>query len=157
MKKVFYGTLFLALVGIGVVGCKKTDLSKNEENVSTSILTAKANGRVYFDNGDPNGVEGIDYGCSGSGGGCLPEVTVKPSIVNPVKNVYYSAGNNSLVSTIFTNNKIDFFEIFGEQNVNDVISGVATVTVRGNISSIENTYFSFVKGGTIQSTVPVKI
>jgi hypothetical protein len=37
MKKLIYGTLFLALVGIGIIGCKKEISSKQETNNSQSV------------------------------------------------------------------------------------------------------------------------
>lgn len=48
MKKLVYGTLFLALVGVGFVGCKKENIALNDQN---SIKQTKEGTRYYAENG----------------------------------------------------------------------------------------------------------
>jgi len=50
MKKLIYGTLFLALVGIGVVGCKKEELQKqsNQDVKFDSELNIASDGRMLI-------------------------------------------------------------------------------------------------------------
>lgn len=42
MKKLIYGSLFLALVGIGVIGCKKETSVSHKDSSLNSLLSLKS-------------------------------------------------------------------------------------------------------------------
>lgn len=155
MKKVI---LTFSAAMMFLASCEKTQIQTNEKlNASNEVFTTKATLRVYFDNGTFPGVDGVDYGCSGAGGNCQPDVVVVGGIADPVKDLYNAIGSHTVVHELFTDNETIFNEVFGEENVENVLNNVLTVSVRGSIYDTQTAYFVFKKNGTEFSVVPVRL
>jgi len=116
-----------------LAGCEK------ERSVPATLRPGAVEGstktslRVYYDDGTIPGVEGVNCGCSGSGGNCLGEVVITPGFRPALNNVFtavFTANDPSIV-TAFTNNKTMLLNYVSSAHVNGVVNGTHTARARG--------------------------
>ena len=134
--------IFSALVVAGaLLSCEKTNFNNSQvhDNSEEFENLVKANGRVWFDNGNIPGVDGVDYGCAGSGGKCLPEVVVTASIANLVNDF----GNTDEPVVFAEDNYADLSTIISTDDLDEVINSNYSVTLRSPGSSTTTGYIVF--------------
>lgn len=142
--------------------CEKEDITVKDDNSNqnstiTSVEKASAELRIWYDNGDPDGIEGEDYGCHKSGGNCYPEVVVTPSIgedLDDVIDVINTEDSEAIISS-FHNNESFLSDLFGTDVVENVIDGVYTPSTRGELTADSRIYFLFNSSESLEVVKPV--
>lgn len=142
--------------------CEKEDITVKDDNSNqnstiTSVEKASAELRIWYDNGDPDGIEGEDYGCHESGGNCYPEVVVTPSIgedLDDVIDVINTEDSEAIISS-FHNNESFLSDLFGTDVVVKVIEGVYKPSIRGELTEHNSIYFLFERDNMIEVVKPI--
>jgi hypothetical protein len=123
------------LVGVAltilVSSCQKE--KDNSLSLAEEQGLPKASLRVYFDDGTVPGVEGVNYGCSGTGGNCLNDVVVTSELKPAMDNVFSAAysANDEQIRAAFQTNKAALLNYVSSKHVNGVITGAYTARARG--------------------------
>ncbi|MDX1350286.1 MAG: hypothetical protein R3279_08565 [Putridiphycobacter sp.] len=157
MKKLKYGALFLALVGIGFASCEKEKIKveKNSEVVVSAPQTRTSSGRHVNYNS-----QGEVIGCSGTGGTCANEVEVvgimSPAEINTLSTTV-SSNNQSDIQTYFDDNENILVQVFGSANVEAVINGYLSVKLDGQVSQSTVGYFIFADAVSSELTAVVPV
>ena len=101
----------------------------NEFEAVYPMLAQGNNLRVYYDNG------GDDYGCSGSGGNCLPDVIITPSVYQMAQSIetILSAGSQDEVQNFFQDNYESLVEFISPNYIEGTLSGYYHVSCRGHV------------------------
>lgn len=110
----------------------------NEFEAVYPLLAQGSSLRVYYDNG------GDDYGCSGSGGNCLPDVIVTPSVyqlAENIDNIVSGGGAPDEINNFFQENYEGLVEFIDPAYIEGTLSGNYNVSCRGYVS--ENFYLIF--------------
>lgn len=124
--------LFLTLSILTLISCSK----ENERDSLNSPTEERktANLRIYYDNG------GNDYGCSGVGGNCLPDVDVCGNCLDSwiqlllwlVEHQHYphsiDPGDPNNPNNVYD----DLVYMFGQNNADLILNGTATITTKGS-------------------------
>ncbi len=123
MKKLIYGTLFLALVGIGLISCKKAEINKTENQSSIELNTKEAPlvPKIrHFECGEP--ISGYPYPCPNAncdfmGDNCLPTVYIYSDRKGYYDGNYeeYLEAVDILDYYIFVGNTPNFFENYVDE------------------------------------------
>lgn len=160
MKKVVVSSIFLATVVL--FSCEKEEIKTNPEDskdVTENLSESKALGNIleWHDNGDPEGVDGVDFGCWDSGVRCTYEAPVSPSVSEDLIDVIdvIDAGKSADIISTFQDNQSWLSDLIGADVVEKVIDGVYTVSTRGVFTEDENTYFLFSEMNKISEVRPV--
>jgi hypothetical protein len=158
--------LILALSVVGLVIMTLNSCTKENETLSgqkpvSVAKTVKApptnNLRIWHDNGNVPGVEGVDYGCWDLGGNCLPTVVVVGTPIKVIKTLVHQIETNDiegLNSTMKTNFDI-LSKIFETSVLQSIIDGKANISVRGSLTENSKAYFLISEKDEIEQVVPV--
>lgn len=162
MKKVMMSSLLIAAAVL--FSCEKEDVKTNIESskdVTENPTVAKAASdlRIWYDNGDPDGVEDVDYGCKDSGGNCYATADVTPSTSDDLGDVIdvINTGNEEDIISSFKENERMLKDILGSFVVEQVIEEIYTVAVRGELNEDENIYFLFSSADKLEEVKPVGV
>ncbi len=130
MKKLIYGGLFLATVGIGIVGCKKevgkpdsVQTQSNEEVMSTKAMT-----KEFVDLG------GELTGCyTTQHPNCTNAVTITAKRAQLVSDLFTTIENNDQAGAadLINHNYDAIVDIFDRSYVDSFLSGNHALEVRG--------------------------
>jgi len=154
MKKLVLSGALLLAFSAAFVACEKEEVKPVvSSTVNDTDAPVKAGTRkVWFDEG------GSNYGCKGSGGNCLDEVVARLQKYTLLNEIGTCANNNqnALVIAKFIENYADLSSLISTDVLDDVINGVATLKVKGTVSSSSTAYFLFTKAGNIYSVQPIK-
>lgn len=136
-----YGALFLATVGIGMLSCEKVVPQVKEKATDGEVVSnseTKVSSRpAFFDNG-------VNYGCEGTGGNCLPMVTIRPkSLHHSIDNIINSNDDPNVVRNEFQSHKKLYLEICSQNAVNGILDGSLTLETRGAIGVPNGLFFKF--------------
>ncbi len=143
MKKIIFSALFF---GIFLVACEKNDTNLDAlTESSTTMERSDSDLRVYYDNGKVPGVEGVDYGCKGSGGSCLPTITVDLPTQQVITHVLevVDLGDNEAISETFSTFRETLTEVISSDLVSGVATGALNVKNRGDFSTETSAYLQF--------------
>lgn len=160
MKKLIYGGLFLAIVGIGFTSCEKEEISKQSNRQDKPVVnqednTAKIGGhnmRYYYDNG------GNDYGCEGSSGNCYETVVVTPKLADVINDIGDNNNDDGKVRELVNLNYEALTDILSNQILDGIIEGQFNLRVKGSLHSEGKTaYLLILKGEDIASVYPASI
>src|SRR5690606_12281145 len=111
---------------------------EREETISSNDGIAfrhKSNYMIYYDNGNPNGTWGKDFGCRDTGSNCIEPIL----ITNYIKVFSYalasriSTGTPTEIREYFTVNRTLLDTLLDYSLVEDVIDGKIFVKHRGGI------------------------
>jgi hypothetical protein len=167
MKKVILSATSFALFSLILSSCEKEEVKTNDsvlvaETISTEKGSgfeekAKGNSRVWFDNGSPTGVDGVDYGCKDTGGNCRADVSVSPGIMNDIRNIgdVVKTKNKNLIKHEFITKRAILEVAIDDQYIDNVIKGGLDVDVRGEEGTM---YFLFLApgNGNVVKAFPIK-
>ncbi len=132
---------------------KETRSSKSEFTDEPISHTKQQDLRMWWDSGRIPGIEGVDYGCEGIGGNCLPEVVVTPKTAALLTDFAQSTHSKSFASTHYRN----LSKVINTETLDDVIHGKLTVSIRGEIGIGKTGYVKFSSGnGTVISVYPFR-
>ena len=161
MKKI----ICIAIVSLTLANCQKTQklnpttsTSTNTTTVSENLTNARTGGtdskyRIF------SRVRG-SYGCSGTGGNCLPDVVVKPGISDYIvfKNLIatVSSGNNIAIRNYFEANRTVLSAYMPVAEIDYVIAGTDNVTNVVNPDGVSN-FLIFTNELTTMLVLPVKL
>ena len=166
MKKVILSTFALSVL---FMACEKdvivpdSEITANEQSAQTisndADLTTKANGRIWFDNGEQPGVDGEDYGCDLTGGNCLDEVVVvglvdqgdMGDVIDEIR-----GGDAEGIIDLFESNETMLDGYIDPDLVDKVISEYYTVSCRGIFGTSTSAYLKFYDGTTLQNVTPLQ-
>ena len=160
MKKNLYNGILCLLL------CLTFSCSQNNQPEPTAKTTIKNDRlekgsvmRKYYDDGDPNGREGISYGCSSEPENCLPDLVCNPSyfvVFNAAFNTI-GTGNISAIQGFFNANRSTLIQHISTSTVDATIAGNYTVTSRGTDPN-QNRYMIFTNVGTqvIDEVYPIR-
>ncbi|WP_299435015.1 hypothetical protein [uncultured Aquimarina sp.] len=159
MKYLIVGALALGLI---LTSCNKEEIETIEESVITvDIEKAAGSYRVWYDNGNQPGQDGVDYGCKGSGGNCLDTVVVTASMASPeiagdlVDTV--GSGNTGAVIDIFKHYGRELSEVIPANLIEGVIGGELQVSNKGTFEKNEIVYLNFNdRRGNTKSVIPLR-
>lgn len=159
MKKI----ICFAVVSIAFASCQKTqklnpstETSSSTVSSSQSTMSARTGGtnskyRIF------SRVRG-SYGCSGTGGNCLPDVVVKPHAAERVlfRDLFnvIASGDSQVIRNFFELNSTALSVFIPVEEINYVISGTDTVTSVVNSDGISN-YIIFTNEGSTMLVLPV--
>ncbi|SEC20815.1 hypothetical protein SAMN04489761_2378 [Tenacibaculum sp. MAR_2009_124] len=154
------------LVGITLALAFTLSSCSNEETIAPSDTsgveenTRALGGRVWFDNGAQPGVDGVDYGCSGSGGNCLDEVVVygiaSPYVLNDLNDTIGS-GNTQGTQHVFEAHAEELSKFIPGKLIDGVINGSLYVKSRGKLNKEQTMYLNFTnRRGKTVSIVPLR-
>lgn len=90
---------------------------------------------VYYDNGNPSGTWGKDFGCQGTGGNCIEPIVITNLIKVFSFQLAYkvSTGTAIEIREYFTVNQTELGNILDNRLVDDVVAGELYVRHRGGI------------------------
>lgn len=147
MKTLFLSGAILFLLSI--MSCEKDNIvpkptmesaKLQASNSSDANLNQRASGmRMYFDNGKVPGVDGIDYGCSGSGGNCYPDVTVSPSLAEMCNDFGVSSNPSSFAEDHYS----ELSNVVDQDILDAVINETYSVHLRCEGSTTSTGYLLF--------------
>jgi len=141
-KKIFA----ISVIAFGLMSCEIEDTSSmyvfNESySLKSKFLNNQPNSnlKVYYDNGDPDGEWGKDFGCEGSGGTCLDVIVIDIPRLSPkaynitIKTIV--SGNQEEIKKHFSSSKKELLNFLQQNLVEGVIAGELNVMHKGNDSS----------------------
>lgn len=152
----------LMVIAAMMISCEKEevnvkdDKSKQDSTVAT-VEKKAADLKIWYDNGDPDGVDGEDYGCHKSGGSCYPEVVITPSTGDDLGDVIddVNTEDREVIISSFQNNESLLNDLFGTDVVENVIDGVYTPSTRGELTADSRIYFLFNSAESLEVVKPV--
>lgn len=131
-------------VALVFMSCSKEQINPINSSNGEPFLGKAAGTHTYLDNGDPDGIEGEDYGCFAGGHNCLDEVEIVTTTAHIINDIgdESDAGNNQGVIDLVRINKnllkkvVDTsvldLSLQGNASLLDaVLNGDMTLTVRG--------------------------
>lgn len=159
MKYLIVGALALGLI---LTSCNKEEIETIEESVITvDVEKAAGSYRVWYDNGNQPGQDGVDYGCKGSGGNCLDTVVVTASMASPeiagdlIDTV--GSGNAGAVIEIFKRYERELAKVIPSNLIRGVIGGELQVSNKGTFEKNETVYLNFNdRRGNTKSVIPLR-
>jgi len=136
----------ILLIALGLMSCGEesidsVDTFNENDNLKSRFLNVQPSShlRVYYDNGDPDGKWGEDWGCKGTGGNCLETIVIDiPRLSSKGYNITIKtivSGNQEEIKKHFSSNKKEILLFLQQNLVEGVIVGELTVTHKGNDSS----------------------
>jgi len=143
MNKKFFA---ISVIAFGLMSCDEEstnsmDAFPKNEHLKSKFSNVQPNSalRIYYDNGDPDGKWGEDWGCDGEGGNCLETIVIdlprlSPKAYNIIIKTIVS-GNQEEIKKHFSSNKKELLHFLQQNLVEGVIAGELTVTHKGNDSS----------------------
>ncbi len=157
MKKLLGIALVLAFT---LSSCSNEDTTAPNE-INSFESTQRANGlRVWFDNGEQPGTDGVDYGCKDSGGNCLPDVVVSgiasPHVLDDL-NDNVGSGNTQGTQHVFEAHAEELSRFIPGELIEGVINGRLFVKSRGKLNKDQAMYLNFnSRGGKTVSIIPMR-
>jgi len=126
------GGVLLLIVGLAW-SCQKAETGPSIASKQLVGGSAKGSLRVYYDDGTIPGTEGVNYGCSGSGGNCLPDVVVTPGLSSDITNVFTAVytGNQTSIETAFNTYQNSLLNYVSRDDIDGVIHGTYIARARG--------------------------
>lgn len=158
MKKLKYGMVFLALVGIGVVSCEKENIAMqtNEqaqvENPDNDFhVRASGATRTWYDYselGPPYGP--YDYGCNSQPYDCFETVIVYISGASPIQDVFAAIESQvtTNIVTAFQTNYSLLSQNVSATYLDGVLNGTYSVRSKGDFSK-EEAFMIFELNGVV--------
>lgn len=149
MKRLVYGALFLALVGIVFVGCQKEEVNKSQEkpettdNYTTKIAGGGTKYYKWYDRG------GNNYGCEDTPENCHEVTNIYSSLLSVVDDIGDDADNGDYdkVVELLKENYDGFAHFIPREVIDDVIKQKTTLNIRGRIATDGIAYMLFSKKG----------
>ncbi|MGE4346785.1 MAG: hypothetical protein AB7D46_05145 [Flavobacteriaceae bacterium] len=147
-------SVLLLMVAIGVYVSSCTADTDEKTIIDNSATHRMKNDRVYYDNGKPDGVEGVDYGCKDTGGTCLDDLIITDDEPIAIISFAYKVtqGNPDEIRAFVDGERDLLLEFFDEALVNEVINGNCNVSGRGDI---ERTFYFIFKNNVSEEILAV--
>jgi len=159
------GMMSSLLIAAAVLfSCEKEEVKTNVESSNdvtehSGVAKAEGNMREWHDNGDPDGIDGVDYGCWNPGVRCFPDVDVTYSTsedLGDITDVINTENEEDIISS-FEDHETLLTDVLGSYVVKQVIDGNYTVATRGELNEDENIYFLFSSADDLEEVKPVGI
>ncbi|MDO4728234.1 MAG: hypothetical protein Q4B43_04425 [Bacteroidota bacterium] len=131
MKKTFL--LSISTLILGFYACEKEEVTTIQNSTFNSKISSSLG--FFYDN-DPtndNPTWGVDIGCAGSGGNCIPVVVITEARTVSISMLYkkINNSNDSEIRNYFLNNNFSLEEIIPSSLIKGTISGQLKVSTRG--------------------------
>lgn len=154
MKRSVLMRLNIVLLFFFTAGCQKEIRCSKSEVLKESISRTKQQDlRMWWDSGRVPGTEGVDYGCEGIGGNCLPDAVVTPKTAALLTDFSQSTHPTIFAGIHYSN----LSKVISTETLDDVIAGKLNVSMRGKIEIGETGYLKFLSAnGTVLSVYPFK-
>jgi len=143
MNKKFFA---ISVIAFGLMSCEgegtdSVGTFNENDNLKSKFSNVQPSShlREYYDNGDPDGKWGEDWGCKGTGGNCLETIVIDLPLLSPkaynitIKTIV--SGNQEEIKKHFSSNKKELLHFLQQNLVEGVIAGELTVTHKWNDSS----------------------
>jgi|GEM_PF-1501160 len=135
--------LAISVIAFGLVSCEgestdSMDTFNENDNLKSKFLNVQPNShlREYYDNGDPDGKWGEDWGCAGTGGNCLETIIIDiPRISKKTFNTVIQkiiVGDKEEIRKHFTKNEKEIEQMLDTDLVKGVIGSKLFVTHKGD-------------------------
>lgn len=161
MKTLFPAMLFIATCFLTTLTSCTEDavLPASNTTVNKDVISYRSDtklNRHYFDNGNPNGTSGVDFGCVTPPVSCFDDVVVVGQKLNVVNDIFsnISSWSAAQLQDYVDENSADMSDIIGSSETNGIISGSYTLRTRGN-ASMATRYLVTKSGSTIVSVTPI--
>lgn len=154
MKRSAFIGLSTLLLLFFAEGCQKESLN-TQPGITENTLppTKQQDLRMWWDSGREPGFEGVDYGCEGIGGNCLPDAVVTPKPASLLTDFAQSNNPDTFASTHYTN----LSKVIDKEILDRVINGQLDVSIRGEIGIGKTGYLKFSSGnGTVVLVYPFR-
>lgn len=156
MKPKNYAVLVIAFsFSLFISSCEQDELATKQVSQTITPRTPGIN-RHYFDNGNPTGTYGVDYGCTTPAIECWDDVVVVGQKLNVVNDLFANIGSwdDADIQDFADENESDLSDIIGSSETTGIINGTYTLRVRGN--SFTPTRFLITKyGSSLVSVTPI--
>lgn len=135
--------------------CERSELITDPEQNQVVTRSPGIN-RHYFDNGNPNGVHGVDYGCVAPPISCWDDVVVVGQKLNVVNEIFSNINSWDAqdLQDFADENETDLSDIIGSSETSGLISGTYTLRVKGN-SLTPSRFLITMYGSSIVSVTPI--
>ena len=112
--------------------------------------------RHYYDNGNPNGIVGVDFGCTTPAVTCFDDVIVTGSKLNIVNTIFSNIGSwtASQLESYVSANSTDLNDIIGSTETAGISNGTYSLRTRGS-QFMSTRYLITKSGSTIISVTPI--
>lgn len=154
----------MSLIVLILNSCQKeADSSDIQKSAITKVTKAPpSNLRVWHDNGNPNGQDGIDYGCWDQGGNCLPDVIITPKdqkTIQVLRDIYLLSlsGTQEQIVQVVKENLNVLSSLIDEKILDSVIKGEKQLTVKGNLDENNGAYIIVSENKEIIQVQPMKM
>lgn len=135
-------------------GCKKISHTSQPKTVENTVPTKQQDLRMWWDSGREPGIEGLDYGCEGIGGNCLPDATVTPKPASLLADFAQSINPEQFASVHYSN----LVKLVDKEILDLVVNGKVVVSMRGEIAIGKCGYLKFsYTNGTVLMVYPFKL
>ncbi|MNU95257.1 hypothetical protein D3C71_852680 [compost metagenome] len=153
MKQSVFTGLSTVLFLFFIAGCQKETRTSQTGTTENKLPTKQQDLRMWWDSGREPGFEGVDYGCEGIGGNCLPDAVVTPKLASLLIDFAQSTNSGSFASIHYTN----LSKVIDTKILDDVIDRKLTVSMRGQIETGKTAYLKFSsENGAIITVYPLK-